>query len=89
MTAASPRFVSLAAQVADALRDKIRSQTWTEWLPSERTLAETLQVSRKTLRKALAQLQREGTVEVVSGLGHRIVAAKDGAGRSVVEPVVG
>lgn len=88
MTAASPRFTSLAAQVADALREKIHSQTWSEWLPSERTLAETLQVSRKTLRKALAQLQREGTVQVAPGLGNRIVTAKSGASRPAVEPVV-
>ena len=55
MNAGSPRFTSLSTQVADALREKINAQTWTEWLPSERALAETLQVSRKTLRKALAQ----------------------------------
>ena len=37
----SPRFTTLAAQVSDALREKIRSRTWSDWLPSERTLAET------------------------------------------------
>src|SRR5690606_16536884 len=75
-------------QVADALRDKIRTQTWTEWLPSERTLADTLQVSRKTLRKALAQLQREGMIKTVRGLGNRVVATKSGIGREAVEPDV-
>ncbi len=88
MTASIHRFTSLPAQVSDALREKIRSNIWNEWLPSERTLAETLQVSRKTLRKALAQLQREGTIETVPGLGNRIADAKSGAGRPAVEPVV-
>lgn len=88
MTTGSPRFASLTAQVSDSLREKIRSRIWGEWLPSERSLAATLQVSRKTLRKALAQLQREGTVEAVRGLGNRIVASKSRAGRATVEPVV-
>lgn len=67
-------FSSLTAQVAAALREEIDRGVWSEWLPGERTLTEALQVSRKTLRKALAQLQREGRVEPVHGLGNRIAA---------------
>lgn len=71
----TPRhFTSLTAQVAAALREEIDRGVWSEWLPGERTLTETLQVSRKTLRKALAQLQREGRVEAVHGQGNRIAA---------------
>jgi DNA-binding LacI/PurR family transcriptional regulator len=87
----TPRhFTSLPAQVATALREEIDRGAWPEWLPGERTLTESLQVSRKTLRKALTQLQREGRVKAVHGLGNRIVSR--GATPSVPakssEPVV-
>jgi len=88
MTSCSSRFTSLSAQVSDALREQIRNRTWIEWLPSERTLAETLQVSRKTLRKALAQLQREGEVEAVRGLGNRIITSGPSSASAPLEPVV-
>lgn len=76
MPDSSRHFTSLPAQVATALRDEIERGTWSEWLPGERALTENFQVSRKTLRKALAQLSREGRVEAVHGLGNRIVAGK-------------
>jgi LacI family transcriptional regulator len=82
-------FTSLPAQVAAALREEIDRGSWSKWLPGERTLTESLQVSRKTLRKALAQLQREGRVQAMHGLGHRIVAGAAGApSRHSAEPVV-
>lgn len=65
-------FRSLPAQVTRHLRDEIARGTWQEWLPSERVLTETLQVSRKTVRKALAQLQREKVIQVRHGIGHRV-----------------
>lgn len=68
-------FTSLPAQVAVALREEMDRGAWGEWLPGERALTETLQVSRKTLRKALGQLQREGRIAAVRGRGHRIVLA--------------
>lgn len=74
MTTHPRHFTSLPVQVAAALREEIDRGVWSEWLPGERTLTETLQVSRKTLRKALAHLQREGRVEAVHGQGHRIMA---------------
>ena len=87
---ANPRhFTSLPAQVAVALREEIDRGVWSEWLPGERTLTESLQVSRKTLRKALAQLQREGRVEAMHGLGNRIVArAKSTPSAAQGEPVI-
>lgn len=42
-------FRSLPAQVTRYLRDEIARGAWREWLPSERVLTETLQVSRKTV----------------------------------------
>jgi DNA-binding LacI/PurR family transcriptional regulator len=71
-----PPRVSLAAQVAACLRTAITEGRWREWLPAERALAETLHVSRCTLRLALEQLAREGTVRAEHGAGHRILAAR-------------
>jgi DNA-binding LacI/PurR family transcriptional regulator len=68
-------YQSLAAQVAARIATEIKSGTWHEWLPGERTLTDTLQVSRKTLRKALAQLQRDGLLVTTHGLGHQIAPA--------------
>ena len=81
-----PRFASLAAQVAESLRQEIERGTWTEWLPGERALTDTLQVSRKTLRKSLAQLRREGRIEAVRGRGHRLVTGARPAGKARREP---
>ncbi|HEU5081239.1 MAG TPA: LacI family DNA-binding transcriptional regulator [Opitutaceae bacterium] len=67
------RFNSLPNQVAGLLRDEIDRGAWTEWLPGERALTSTLQVSRKTLRKALVQLRGEGLISSEHGLGNRIV----------------
>lgn len=66
-------FRSLPGQVAAHLRNEIVRGVWNEWLPSERMLTETLQVSRKTLRKALEQLEREGLIKVTHGVGHRVL----------------
>lgn len=76
------RFVSLGAQVADVLRQEIERGTWGEWLPGERSLTETLQVSRKTLRKALDQLHREGRIEAVQGRGHRVLVRSEKTGKA-------
>ncbi|MES2696650.1 MAG: substrate-binding domain-containing protein [Verrucomicrobiota bacterium] len=70
------RYQSLSVQVASRLIAEIQKGTWDEWLPGERTLTQTLQTSRKTLRKALAQLHREGTIETQRGFGHKILSAK-------------
>lgn len=69
------RYQSLSIQVAQRLAAEIQKGTWGEWLPGERTLTQTLQTSRKTLRKALAQLHREGAIETQRGCGHKILAA--------------
>jgi DNA-binding LacI/PurR family transcriptional regulator len=69
------RFHSLPAQVADYLRAEIARGRWTDSLPGERALAETLHVSRRTLTAALAQLQQAGMIKSEPARGHRIVPA--------------
>jgi LacI family transcriptional regulator len=81
-------YQTLAAQVAARIADDIRAGTWQEWLPGERALTATLQVSRKTLRKALAHLQHEGIIATAHGLGHRI-AVPSAPATARAEPTVG
>lgn len=88
MSFSAPRFTSLPNQVAQTLREKIANRVWNEWLPGERILAETLQISRKTVRKALAQLRREGVIVPVHGLGNRIAVPKAGVRSQEAEAVV-
>ena len=73
MSPSPQRYRSLTAQVAERIAAEIQKGTWSGWLPGERQLAKALQVGRKTLRKALLQLQRDGVVETQHGLGHRIL----------------
>lgn len=79
MPSGARRFSSLSAQVAAALLEEINKGAWSEWLPGERALTDTFQVSRKTLRKALALLRSEGHVEAVPTLGNRILGEKSKA----------
>jgi LacI family transcriptional regulator len=69
-----PRRAGLAAQVAEAIRADIRKGQWREHLPGEHFLCDALQVSRTTLRKALAELTREGLLESSQGRQRRITA---------------
>lgn len=69
-----PQRQSLVAQTVAFLNSQIDTGEWREWLPSERSLCEHLQVSRNTLRSALAQLRKEGRVRPVHGAGNQIVA---------------
>lgn len=75
MTTRAETYQSLAAQVAERIRQEIAAKTWVGWLPGERAIAETLQVSRKTIRKSLGILQRDGVIHTAHGLGHEIAAA--------------
>jgi len=70
-----PQRSSLVAQTADILREEIRSGAWARWLPGEIELCARLQVSRVTLRAALAQLQRE-----------RLIRASQGRRREILHP---
>ena len=61
---ALPKRLSLVAQTTDSLREGILAGHWQTKLPGERELCESLQVSRRTLRSALDELQRQGVLEV-------------------------
>jgi DNA-binding LacI/PurR family transcriptional regulator len=91
-----PQRISLVSQTALFLKREIAAGTWSGWLPGERVLCETLQVSRNTLRAALRTLQAEGLVAPEHGTGSRILArppvplgARPGAvvGLLVPEPI--
>jgi DNA-binding LacI/PurR family transcriptional regulator len=69
-----PQRQSLVAQTTSFLNAQIDSSEWREWLPSERSLCQLLQVSRNTLRSALAQLRKEGRIKAVHGAGNQITA---------------
>lgn len=66
------QFQSIAAQVAQALRSEIGNRAWADSLPGERQLAERFQVSRKTIRKALAELRAEGLLATARSRGSTI-----------------
>src|ERR1035437_7979693 len=84
MSAEVLNYQSLAAQVAARIVREIRNGTWNSSLPSERALANLLQVSRKTLRKSITQLQHDGIIKTNCRLGHRIVAKTRPAGRKEI-----
>lgn len=86
---AADHYQSLAAQVAARITREVRDKTWVDRLPGERTIADTLQVSRKTVRKALALLQRDGIIQTVHGLGHEIVGRPQQRGAGRTEESVG
>ncbi len=69
-------------EATDALRDLILRGELVAgtMLPPERELAETLGVSRLTLRSALASLATEGLIEKVHGAGNRVLDYRDHGG---------
>src|SRR5262249_6666686 len=69
-----PRRQTLVSQLSALLRAEIARGTWRDWLPNERTLSESLQVSRNTLRTALGHLERDGLIRALHGAGTRILA---------------
>src|SRR5437764_11564391 len=64
-------------QIAERLAADIRSGLLApgERLPSERDLARSLEVSRASVREAIAALQLQGVVETRPGAGTFVVAA--------------
>ncbi len=70
-----PKRLSLSAQVAEAIRKAIADRTWEGYLPSERRLCETFQISRPTIRTALHLLAKEGLIEIHQGRRNRVLAA--------------
>ncbi|MBU4211578.1 MAG: GntR family transcriptional regulator [Verrucomicrobia bacterium] len=76
---------SLVEQIADTLRSSIRQGVWQDFLPTERSLCGTMQVSRPVLRRAIHGLQQEGWLSLVRGHPTRIVNPSHGR-RSLSKP---
>ncbi len=70
-----PQRVSLVTQTAQSLRESMQAGHWHGHLPGERELCARLQVSRHTLRAALHELQRDGSLEVTDRQRRRIKLA--------------
>jgi len=69
-----PHRLSLVSQTVAFLQTKIEAGHWRDRLPSERLLTSQLQVSRNTLRAALAQMRKDGLIRSLHGSGTEIVA---------------
>ena len=69
---AIPQRLSLVGQTVTCIQAAIAQGRWQGWLPAERALCDTLQVSRSTLRRALKQLIRAGVIIPEHGTGNRI-----------------
>lgn len=83
------RKVSLVDQVVDAVSREIAGGQWDEWLPSERTLCESLHVSRNTLRAALAELGRRRLVRAERPHGTRILRQQPPGRRGAEVGIIG
>ena len=70
--------IPLYYQLAEVLREKIRVGELKPraQLPSERELSDTYQISRMTVRQALAYLIREGNLVARQGLGTFVAEPK-------------
>ncbi|MCF6313589.1 MAG: substrate-binding domain-containing protein [Verrucomicrobiales bacterium] len=76
-----PSRCSLVAETVQSLLDGIRRGIWKQVLPGERELSEQLQVSRRTLRVALADVQRMGWLSVSARQRRRItMPSEEGEG---------
>lgn len=77
----------LYQQIADQVRHLIQSGPYPAGsrLPPERELAQTLGVSRPSLREALIALEIDGTIEIRMGSGIYVLSASKSAvaGRSL------
>jgi DNA-binding LacI/PurR family transcriptional regulator len=73
---ALPQRFSLVAQTVQSICDGIQAGHWQEHLPGERELCARLQVSRSTIRAALAELQRRGWLDVSNRRRRRITAER-------------
>ncbi len=89
MTSGLGTYQSLPAQVASRIAKEIAEKKWVDWLPGERAIAETLQVSRKTVRKAIGILQHDGVIRTAQGLGHEIITRAPGKKRGRPDIAVG
>jgi DNA-binding LacI/PurR family transcriptional regulator len=72
VTTTIPKRVSLVAQTAELLRARMEEGLWGKMMPGELALCNELQISRVTLRSALALLEKEGWFTSDQGRRRRI-----------------
>lgn len=85
----SLRIRSASEQLADFLKEKIRSRTWTDVMPGESWLVKQLQVGRDTVRAAMAQLEQEGVLASDGqGKRRRIVMSRGPVGRRSIRVII-
>ncbi len=70
---------SLATQVREIIRGRIRNAEFMSKLPSEQELAQELGVSRNTVREALKTLENEGLLLSRHGVGTFVISYHDSA----------
>ncbi len=70
------RRESIVTQVVAALKLEWPNYIRSKWLPSERVLSGRFQVSRTTIRAALAQMQRQKLLRACPQKGHKILSAR-------------
>lgn len=68
----------LAWRALAVLEESLRNGQWGNTLPSERKLCEILNISRMTLRQALAELERRGAITSGRGKRRRILGYSGG-----------
>jgi DNA-binding LacI/PurR family transcriptional regulator len=84
-----PKRHSLVSETVVSLRENIEAGHWIGELPGERELCEMLQVSRRTLRAALDELQRQGVLEVQGRQRRRIREQKASSRQAPHSKVIG
>ena len=72
-----PERISLVDQVVKTILEAVQpGGQWSSHLPGERRLADYLQVSRSTLRKALRILRRQRIIQVTHGQNAKVVTSR-------------
>ena len=78
----SPHRLSVLAQTIDLIKDGIASGDWGKDLPQERQLSETINVSRSTIRRALAEIEALGLIEPGQRGKRRRITVRRAPGRA-------
>jgi GntR family transcriptional repressor for pyruvate dehydrogenase complex len=78
---------TLSDQVTEVLRDNVMNGVWSvgEMLPSETTLADTLDVSRTVIREAVSRLKAEGMLSSRQGRGAFVASDRPRMGFAIAD----
>src|SRR5829696_8588860 len=89
MFTTSSRYATLTQQVARNLEEEIARGIWRASLPGERQLAETMQVSRRTIRAATEILRRKKLIHKEHGVPTRVITAPASPAKPTAMRMVG